>query len=430
MSQTRVSSPKAAVVPYSRPFFDRRDFQKLVEPLKRGWLAQGPQVARFEQLVAEHVGASHGVATSSHATALRLILLAAGVSPGQKVLLSAFGEPTAANAVELCGAAPVFCDIDLDTFAIDPAQVRPHFTPFSTMLIVSHTCGLTADMATLEDVCRPIRLPVVEDCGGAIGGDRPRGQVGVRGMAACFSFGPADWITTGEGAVIVTDQVVLADVLRLLRGDGARPTEEGHLMAELVLPGHGFSLTDIQGALGTAQLDKLPDMRAERQRLTARYHNLLKPLSWLRSLRPAPRGAGNGWGPYVCLIDINGFTGLDDAGRFRDMLLAELHRAGVNCHQPARAVPGLGYYKRKYHIPLTSFPNSLMADRLALALPLFVGMSADEQERVVWGLTAARDRILAHELKHRHCTLSREAPSEGDIPASVSADQPPQQTGT
>ncbi len=391
----RYTEPKPTPVPYSRPFFDRRDFQKLVEPLRCGQLTQGPQVARFEEFVAQYVGTTQAVATSTGGAALRLTLLAVGVGPGQDVLMPAFGDPAMANAVEHCGARPVFCDISLETFGIDPEQVRQRMTPVTTVVLAAHLFAPDPDVKTVGEICRARRLPLVEACGGALGGYDSRGHIGAFGLAGCFSFGPDDPLTTGEGGMVVTNHEGLAETLRLLRGDGTRRNHQrGPLMPEPVVPGHDRKLTDLQGALGLAQMEKLTEILAARIQVALRYDDLLAPLQWLRRPTKTSEYFVHGCGPYVCQVEPRAFASPEEAGGFRDRLLVELAGGGIGCRQPARAFHILDFYRKKYRFEAAEFPNALAADRLAMALPLYVGMSANEQNRVVQELTAAHGRIL------------------------------------
>jgi dTDP-4-amino-4,6-dideoxygalactose transaminase len=380
-------------VPYSRPLFERRDFQKLVEPLRCGRLTQGPQVARFEEMVAQHVGARYAVAASSAHGALRLALLAAGVGPGQEVALAAFGDGLSAAAVENCGARPLFCDIEPDGYGLAAAELPRRATPLTTLVIVSHPFGLAADREAVGAACRAGRWPLIEECGGALGASDAAGRLGRLGLAGCYGFGPFDPVTTGEGGMVLTDRPELAEGLRLLRGE----PPGGPLDGEPARPGHHLRLTDLQGALGAAQMERLAETLAERERVAARYPDLLAPLGWLHPPE-ARAGATHGWAAYVCRLAAEEFGGVEEAGRWLDRLLMELVAAGVECRRPARALHTLTYYRKRYGLEPEACPNALAADRLTLALPLYKGMSPGEQERVVRELDAAHERLRSERI--------------------------------
>jgi len=390
----RLPDPGPPPIPFSRPYFDRSDLHKLTEPLRCGQLTGGRQVARFEEMVAEMVGAREAVAFCSRAAALRLALLAAGAGPGREVLLSAFGDPAAADAAENCGAKAVFCDIDPATLALDPAEVRRRVGPLTVVVVAQHPFGLAADMDALLDICRARRVPLIEDCAAALGGRHPRGALGSLGLAGCLGFGAHSCLTTGGGGMVVTNDPALAKILRLLRGE-ASSEHDGPFPPEPVLPAHGVCLSELQGALGVAQAEKMVEIIAERRQVVLRYDELLHPLWWLRP-PSLPAGCSAGSGPYVRLLEVEGQDAaqVEEAGRLRDRLLAELNHSGIQCRQPGRCLPGLPYYRKRYGLRPEGYPHALGAAGSNLALPLYVGMSEPEQERVVRELAAARERAL------------------------------------
>jgi dTDP-4-amino-4,6-dideoxygalactose transaminase len=204
---------------------------------------------------------------------------------------------------------------------------------------------------------------------------------------------------------MATNSPTLAETARVLRGGGAA---EGPHPADPLLPGHGLTLSDLQGALGASQMDKLGDILAERAQVAHRYDELLEPLSWLK--RP-PGGTCPGHGPYLCLLAPPEAEGSEEAWGGRDRLLAELGRAGICCRQPGRCLPGLSYFQKRYRLRAEDYPHALAAERLAIALPLYVGMSQGEQERVVAELTAAHEIILAE------CQGERPGEAPGEKPA-------------
>lgn len=386
-------------LPITRPCLDRRERELLLEPLRSGWLVQGPQVARFEQMVAQFCGARHAVATSSCTTALHLALLAAGVGPGHEVIVPSFTYVATANAVEYCGARPVFADIDLDTFNLDPRQVEERLSARTVAVLPVHLFGLPADMESLAATCRRAGVAIVEDCACSLGAYLGGRHTGTFGLAGCFSFHPRKCITTGEGGMIVTDDAALAGRVRRLRDHGAaksdlaRHHEGGTLLPEFNELGYNYRLTDLQGALGVAQMEKLPRILAERRALAARYDELLSHLSWLKT-PPCPQGSLHAYQSYVCLVRAEEFGGLPAANLFRNRLMAWLEGRGIACRQGTHAVHTLGYYRAKYGLTDNDCPHALAAERLSIALPLFVGMRRSDQQRVAAELGRGREEVL------------------------------------
>lgn len=373
--------PAPPPVPFSRPCFDRRDFERLAAPLRRGCAHQGAEVERLERLAAHYTGAREAVAVCSGVAALRLALLALGAGPGHQVLMGAFGEPAAAWAVETCGARPVFGDVSPDTLALDPAEIARRASPLITTVLVSHAPGVAAGTDALLKLCRARRLPLVEDCGPALGLRYQGVHLGTTGRCGCFELGPGGAVTCGEGGLIITDDPDLAHLARLMRG--------GRGQEEPPLPTHGLAMSDLQGALAAAQIEKIDAVLAEWRTLARRYDELLSALWWLA---PLPRAEGGG--PYVCRLELPEAADLAEAGLMRQRLLALAAEAGVECRAAGRCLPGLAYFQKRYRLDLKEFPRALAAERLCLALPLYVGMSQGEQERVVGELARARERLL------------------------------------
>jgi dTDP-4-amino-4,6-dideoxygalactose transaminase len=394
-----VPSPKPRPLPITRPYFDRREAEAILEPLRTGWLVQGPQVAHFERLVAAFCGARFAVATTSCTTALHLALLAAGVRPGTEVLVPSFTYVATANAVEYCGAWPVFCDIDPLTFNLDPKEVEAKISARTSAAVPVHLFGLAADMERITSVCRRAGVAVVEDCACSLGGSLRGRHTGTFGLAGCFSFHPRKCLTTGEGGMIVTDDPGLAETARQLRDHGAaksdlaRHEQGGTLLPEFNLLGYNYRMTDLQGALGVAQMEKLPRILSERRKLAERYDDLLGGLSWLGTPF-CPEGVLHPYQSYVCLVRPEEFGGMARANVFRNRLMARLEARGIACRQGTHAVHTLGYYRDKYGLSEEDLPRSLAAERLSVALPLFVGLRLGDQRRVAAELASGRDEVL------------------------------------
>jgi len=392
--------PRERKLPITKPFFDRDEFRRVLEPLRSGWLVQGPQVAEFERLVATFCGARHGVATTSCTTALHLALLAAGVRPDTEVLVPSFTYIATANAVEYCGAKPIFCDIDLATFNLDPREVEAKLTARTAAVIPVHLFGLSADMDRIVEVCRAAGVAMVEDCACSLGGYWSERHTGRFGLAGCFSFHPRKCITTGEGGMIITDDAAVAKRLRQLRDHGASRSDlarheggGGTLLPDFDALGYNYRMSDIQGALGVAQMGKLTRILAERRTLAARYDDLLSPLPWLTTPY-LPEGALHSYQSYVCLVRAEELGGMERANIFRNRVMARLEERGVACRQGTHAVHTLGYYRTKYGIAENALPRALAAERLSVALPLFVGLRKADQQRVATELAAARNEVL------------------------------------
>lgn len=222
-----------------------------------GQLAQGPQVATFERRFAELCQVREAVAVSSGTAALHLALLAHGIGQGDEVITSAFSFAATANAILAVGATPVFVDIEADTYTLDPAQVEAAITPRTRAMMPVHLYGHPCAMPQLMAIAEAHALVIIEDAcqahAATIDG-RPMGSFGT----GCFSFYATKNITTGEGGMITTDDPALAQKARLLRNHGQQ-SRYHHTML-----GYNMRMTELQGALGVVQMQKLEDLTARR----------------------------------------------------------------------------------------------------------------------------------------------------------------------
>lgn len=384
-------------IPITKVWIEDDDVKAVLEPLRTGWLVQGPCVAEFEDRFARYTGASYAVATSSCTSALHISLAAAGVRPHDEVVVPAFTWVATANAVEYLGARPVFCDIDLDTFNVDVDRLADLITERTRAIVPVHLFGLAADMYPIRRLARWHDLRIVEDAACGLGATYHGTHVGATSSFACFSFHPRKAITTGEGGMIVTSSEESAALCRSLRDHGAdRSGSRRDEQAErLLLPsydrlGYNYRMMDLQGALGSAQMAKADAVRKRRIERARRYDELLESVAWLR--RPVvPPDRAHAYQSYVCLFQPEAPT-RRNAGRLHDgrnELMVELEARGVATRQGTHAVPALGLYAKKYGLEPGDFPNAWLADRLSLALPLYPQMTDAEQDYVVEQLESA-----------------------------------------
>lgn len=343
--------------------------------LLSGWLTQGPRVAEFERLFAAYVGAPHAVAVSSATTGLHLALLALGVGAGDEVIVPSFTWVATANAVVYCGARPVFADIQLDTFNIDPASVERLITPRTKAVVAVHQFGLCADMVALRDVV-PASIPIIEDAACAAGAKLSGASAGTLGACAVFSFHPRKSMTTGEGGMLTTANGEIAELASRLRSHGGRPPHQPapHAMPEIDDLGYNYRMTDIQAAVGIVQLGKLPNYIAERNRWANWYRERLAGINWL-ALPAAPGDRCHAWQSFVVRI-------AEGAPLSRNELAQRFADAGIGTRPGTHAVHNLTYYRDKFGARPSDAPNSLACEQTSLAIPLHNRMSEDDFARV------------------------------------------------
>jgi dTDP-4-amino-4,6-dideoxygalactose transaminase len=377
-------------IPISRPFLGEEELTAIQQPLHDGWLVQGPRVAEFEESIAGFCGVDHAVATSSCTTALHIGLVGLGAGPGDEVIVPAFTWVSTANVVEYVGATPVFCDVELDSFNLDPASLRATVSARTVGVIPVHLFGRPADMSAVNDVARSHNLWVLEDAACALGARIGNVHVGRLGDAGCFSFHPRKSITTGEGGMLVTADAALARLARSLRDNGVsrsdhqRHGERGAFrLPEIERLGFNYRMTDLQGALGCAQMARLEWILSERARQAAFYEEALGDLPWLRTPQSAA-GQVHGWQTYVCLYAPEDPTP-GNLGRLhegRDRLMSALETEGIATRTGTLAPVRTTLYRDRYRLRAEQFPNAHFAECLSIALPLFAGLADYELERV------------------------------------------------
>jgi perosamine synthetase len=390
-------------IPIARTSLTEAEINSVLEPLRSGWLVQGPKVREFEEKWSAFTGAEHSIAVTSCTTGLHLSLAALGIQPGDEVIVPAFTWIATANVVEHLGGAVVFCDIDLDTFNIDPAKIEAKITAKTKAILPVHLFGLAADMDSINAIAKQHKLWVVEDAACGFG-SRYQGQhVGSLGNTGCFSFHPRKAITTGEGGMITTQSAELADKLRRLRDHGAAMSDlqrhlgaKPYLLADHPDAGYNQRMTDLQAALGSAQMDRAEDIVAERQRLAAHYDQAFADLEWLQT--PTKRqGDAHGYQSYPCLFQPERAKAAAQSANTaeikaintaRNSWMEQLQQQGISTRPATHAVHMLAFYSQKYQLKPEDFPNAFAANDCSISLPLFHGMTEAEQDFVIQEVSA------------------------------------------
>ena len=385
-------------IPITKPVLGEEEHAALRAPIEAGWVVQGPQVAEFERRFATYTGAPHAVASTSCTTALHLVLAALGLGPGDEVVVPAFTWVSTANVVEYQGATPVFADIDLATFNLDPDALRAAITERTVGIIPVHLFGLCAEMGPILEIAERHGLWVLEDAACGFGAYYHGASAGTLGTAGAFSFHPRKSITTGEGGMVTTADDALARKVAVLRDHGASRTDlsrhlgrAGFLLADYDDLGFNYRMTDLQGAVGCVQMDRAPWILEQRARVAATYDRLLGGLDWIAA-PVVPVGHVHGWQSYVTLFapEEPSPANVERHNHHRNAVMMHLEQQGIATRQGTHSPVGLGYYAGKYGLRMEDYPRALLADRLSLSLPLYPQLTDDEIARVV---AALRDAV-------------------------------------
>jgi len=347
-------------IPAARPQIGDAERAAVDRVLESGMLAQGPEVASFEQeFSAQVVDGRHAVAVNSGTSALHLSLLAAGIGAGDEVIVPSFTFAATANSVALTGATPVFVDIEPRHFCLDPAAVEAAIGPRTRAVMPVHLYGHPADLPRLAALCESKGLLLVEDAAQAHAASIDGIPVGAWGAAGSFSFYPTKNMTTGEGGLVTTGDEQIARTIRLLRNQGQERRYENEIV------GLNNRMTDIHAAIGRVQLRRLPEWTRQRQENAAFYDEHLRGVV----APPVAEGAVHVYHQYTIRV-----IGLDrDA--FADQLAEHGVGTGVYYPIPNHRLPA---FARDLDLPETE-----TAARECLSLPVYPSLTADERERVV-----------------------------------------------
>ena len=394
-------------IPVTVPFFTEEESAMAAEALASGWVAQGPRVAEFEKQIACHEGVKEGVATTSCTTALHLAMVAQGMKEGMDALVPAFTFVATANAVVMTGATPVFVDVHQETYNIDSEKLRQtieaNYREQSGRMINKkngnvlwgivpvHEFGLCCEIDKVNEIAKQYQLQIIEDAACALGAMVNGVHQGGFGNTSCISFHPRKSITTGEGGMVLTDDSMMAKRMRELRSHGSsisadeRDKGHGFLLPEFPEAGYNYRMNDIQAAIGLAQVKKLDRIIEEKRKRAALYNRLIADGLPAFITPVEPKGYFHTYQSYVCMLNLAKLGGksIEEGGDLRNRLLEKLEETGIATRQGTHAVHMLGYYRNRFGLQPEDFRSAYACDRLSITLPLYIGMTDDDQEYVI-----------------------------------------------
>ena len=378
-------------IPISKTILNEKEILSVLEPLRSGWLVQGPKVRDFEEKWCKFTKSKHSIAVTSCTTAMTLSLIALGFKEGDEAIVPAFTWISTANVVEQLGGKVVFCDINLDTFNLDLSQIEDKITTKTKVILPVHLFGLPVEMDPIIKLSKKYNLKIIEDAACGFGSYYKGKHVGSFGDTGCFSLHPRKSITTGEGGMITTEDDKVAEKIRILRDHGASISDlqrhhgpKPYILSDHTEAGYNNRLTDIQGALGSAQMDRAHEILLERNKIATRYKEEFSKLSWLKT--PSEfKSLKHGFQSFPCLYrsdEIN-IKNISFINKKRNEWMEELQENGISTRPSTHSIPTLSYYKNKYKILPEEMPNSLIASECSISLPLYNGMTEREQDYVI-----------------------------------------------
>jgi len=255
------------MIPWAQPYLIGNEKKFVLDALESTWISGGSYVDRFEEEFSKYIGTRYGVSVSNGTTALHTALLAAGIGPGDEVIVPGFTFVAPGNTVIITGARPVFVDINPKTWLIDTREVEKNITNKTKAIIAVHIYGNVADMEGLLQIARDKGLYLIEDVAEAVFSSYKSKYAGSLGDLGCFSFQATKTITMGEGGAILTNSKKMYDKMRIMRSHGMK---EGKRYWHDVV-GYNYRLTNLQAALGCAQLEKANNIIKQKKRVYNRY---------------------------------------------------------------------------------------------------------------------------------------------------------------
>jgi len=373
-------------LPFSKPSITAEDIAAVSEVLTSGWITTGPRCTELEQQFKALTGCAHAVAVTSATAGMHLLLHELGIGPGDEVITPSMTWVSTVNLITLCGATPVFVDVDRDTLMTTADRVEEALTERTKLIVPVHFAGATLDLDPLRTLAGRRGVPLIEDAAHAAGAEYDAKPIGCSGTAI-FSLHPIKNLTTGEGGLICTDSEALATRVRMLRFHGLavdtyqRETQGRAPQAEVLEPGYKYNLPDMNAALGVSQLRRLGDMNARRAALARRYHELLEPVAGVLPLTVPAHSMTHAWHLFVVRVD------RERAGLDRDELMARLKARGIGTGLHFRAAHTHKYYRERAR-PRHPLPNTEWNSARICSLPLFPDMQLDDVDRVVDAIRA------------------------------------------
>ncbi len=376
-----VTSIKACPVriPLARPDITDLERDAVMRVLNTATLSLGPELPAFEAELARCAGVRHAMAVNSGTSALHLAMIALGIGPGDEVVTTPFSFIASSNCILFTGARPVFADIDPVTLCLDPEQAARRITPRTKAILAVDVFGHPANWDALRSLAREHGLLLVEDSAEAIGASYRGRPAGGFGDAAIFAFYPNKQITTGEGGALLTNDDDVAGMAQSLRSQG-RAAGGGWLHHERL--GYNFRISDINCALGRAQLSRLPELLAKRDRVARRYTSLL---SAVEDVQP-PQVASDvsiSWFVYVVRL-ASGYTKTQ-----RDRVLMLMRERGIQCGNYFPGIHLEPFYREQFGFEEGNFPVTEDVASRTIALPFFGDMTDAEVKEVVGALKGA-----------------------------------------
>ena len=379
-------------IPFHRPYITDDEVRGVADAVRSGWLTMGPRTVEFEEKFAGYVGSGHAVSMNSCTACLHLALRAIGLAEGDEVIVPAMTFTATAEVISYFGARPVFADIETGTCNMDAMRLERLITGRTKAIIPVHFGGQPCDMEEILGLARARGARVIEDAAHALPAWYRYKKVGGLGDITCFSFYATKTLCTGEGGMAATDNGQWAEMMEVLRLHGIsrdawkRYTKEGAWRYEVIDAGCKYNMTDIQAALGLAQLSKLEWMWEERREIARRYNEAFSQVEGL--IPPFVKSdRESAWHLYSLKLN------LESLSIGRDRFIEEMTKRGVGASVHFIPLYRQPYYRDKYGWRLSEFPASEWVFGRTVSLPIYPSMTEEEISGVIEVVTYLAEKF-------------------------------------
>lgn len=365
-------------IPLARPDITEREIQAVVSVLRTPQLSLGPKLQEFEQKIASYAGVRYAVAVNSGTSALHLIVRALGLTEGDEVITTPFSFVASSNCLLFERVTPVFVDIDPQTLTLDVRQIEPKITEKTKAILAVDVFGHPAEWDELERIARKYNVKLIEDSAEALGAEYKGRKAGSFGDAAVFAFYPNKQITTGEGGVVLTNSEEIAKLCRSLRNQGRGEANEWLQHERL---GYNYRLSEINCALGIAQLERLHEILIRRERVAQLYNERLRKIQSVH----IPYGAAHvkiSWFVYVIRLSD------EYSQRDRDRVIEGLRGRGIQCGKYFSPIHLQPFYQELFGYKPGDFPVTESVAARTIALPFYNNLSEEQIDYIVTTLKA------------------------------------------
>ena len=374
------ASPGPYKVPMAMPDITAAEIQAVVRVLQSRNLSIGAQTVALEEMAAEVADAKHGITVINGTSALHLCMIAAGIGPGDEVITSPYSFVASSNCILYQNATPRFVDVDPVTLNMDPAKIEAAITEKTKAIIPVHIFGQPADMDPILEIATRHNLQVIEDSAEAVGAEYKGRRVGALGQAGVFAFYPNKQMTSGEGAVIVTDNSDWADLFRSLRNQGRDQFNQWLDHARL---GYNYRMSELNASVGGVQMRRLDELLFKRSVVADKYNQQLAKVDLVEPLTVVSDTTRMSWFVYI----VRFAPGID-----RNQVMARMAEFGIPTRPYFTPIHLQSFYQKEHGFRTGDFPIAESAGQSTLALPFHSNMNSDEIEVVVTALT----KVLAN----------------------------------